>query len=108
MSHRVVQTSPWANVKCYDARIQRILGEEVTDSIVLTIAHRLRTVLGSDRIIVLDAGGVAQCDSPDILLQQAGIFRQLATSAGIDATHLVSTSVQAVSTVGQSELIASI
>lgn len=66
-----------------DARIQHILEAEVGNSLVLTIAHRLRTVLGSDRILVLDNGRVAQFDTPRELLTKAGIFRDLACDAGI-------------------------
>jgi len=66
-----------------DARIQRILATEVSDCIVLTIAHRLRTVLQSDRILVLDGGFLAQCDAPATLLKQPGMFRNLAAAAGI-------------------------
>merc|ERR1712232_1553848 len=53
------------------------------DSIVLTVAHRLRTVLGTDRILVLDHGCRAQLGSPSELLEEQGIFRELASQAGL-------------------------
>eukprot|EP00887_Chlorella_sp_A99_P003460 scaffold7.g3460.t1 len=39
---------------------------------VLTIAHRLHTILDSDRVLVLEAGALREFDSPDRLLQQRG------------------------------------
>merc|ERR1711988_1418568 len=61
-----------------DARIQRILSTELDKCISLTIAHRLNTILNCNRILVLDAGKLAQFDSPHILLSTPGIFQDLA------------------------------
>jgi len=66
-----------------DARIQRLLVEELGHCTVITIAHRLRTVLGSDRILVLDMGTVAQLGHAKELLVQEGLFRSLAEAAGV-------------------------
>jgi len=66
-----------------DARIQRVLSEEVSDMLVLTIAHRLHTVIHSDRILVLDKGCLAQLDTPAALLAKPGLFKELAEKAGI-------------------------
>jgi ATP-binding cassette subfamily C (CFTR/MRP) protein 1 len=52
-----------------DAFIQRTVREEFTGATVLTIAHRLATVIDSDRILVLDGGVVKEYASPSDLLE---------------------------------------
>lgn len=45
---------------------------------MLTIAHRLHTIIDSDRILLLDAGKLAEFESPTVLLQRpGGAFRKL-------------------------------
>eukprot|EP00931_Biecheleriopsis_adriatica_P106427 TRINITY_DN8088_c0_g5_i1.p1 TRINITY_DN8088_c0_g5~~TRINITY_DN8088_c0_g5_i1.p1 ORF type:complete len:1305 (-),score=211.21 TRINITY_DN8088_c0_g5_i1:124-4038(-) len=68
-----------------DAKIQKVLANELDDCLVLTIAHRLHTVMHSDRILVLDRGRLVQCDSPRELLAQPGIFKELAAQAGLSS-----------------------
>ncbi|KAJ2021742.1 Canalicular multispecific organic anion transporter 1, partial [Coemansia sp. S3946] len=51
-----------------DAIIQYLMRKEFKDCTVLTIAHRLNTIIDSDRILVLDKGQVAEFDTPDALL----------------------------------------
>ncbi|CAO1633602.1 unnamed protein product [Sympodiomycopsis kandeliae] len=73
-----------------DAAIQETLRTSLRDCTVLTVAHRLNTVVGnSDRICVMDKGSVVECDSPQILFaQQGSIFRQLCESASINAEDI--------------------
>nr|CAD7428321.1 unnamed protein product [Timema monikensis] len=52
-----------------DNLIQETIRREFADSTVLTIAHRLNTILDSDRVIVLDKGRVVEFNSPEVLLQ---------------------------------------
>ncbi|KAI3619753.1 metal resistance protein ycf1 [Moniliophthora roreri] len=66
-----------------DNAIQTII-RTLTDVTVLTIAHRLNTVLDYDRILVMDAGKIAELDSPQALLEKKdSIFYSLASEAGL-------------------------
>ena len=49
--------------------IQKAIKNLLFDSTILTIAHRIKTVLNSDRILVLEQGEVKEFDSPKTLLQ---------------------------------------
>ena len=51
-----------------DREIQRTLREAFVGCTVLTIAHRVNTIMDSDKILVLDAGNVAEFSSPEELL----------------------------------------
>eukprot|EP00039_Didymoeca_costata_P001601 m.53653 g.53653 ORF g.53653 m.53653 type:complete len:1321 (-) comp10876_c0_seq1:105-4067(-) len=57
-----------------DEIIQRTIRERFKDWTVLTIAHRLNTVLDSDRIMVVDNGRIGEFDTPRALMDQRGIF----------------------------------
>ncbi|KAL7748648.1 hypothetical protein RI367_006059 [Sorochytrium milnesiophthora] len=65
-----------------DAFVQRTIRTEFKDCTVLTIAHRIDTIMDSDRILVLDQGHVAEFDSPQVLLQnQDSAFTRLVVSS---------------------------
>ena len=53
------------------------------DRTIITIAHRINTILDSDRIVVLDHGSVAEFDTPSELVQRKGLFYQLVREAGL-------------------------
>ncbi|KAF9459383.1 multidrug resistance-associated ABC transporter [Collybia nuda] len=66
-----------------DAKIQATIREEFNDSLLLTVAHRLRTVIDYDRLIVLDKGQMAEFDTPWNLIQkEGGIFRNMCLKSG--------------------------
>ncbi|KAJ1908078.1 hypothetical protein LPJ81_000348 [Coemansia sp. IMI 209127] len=67
-----------------DERLQRtIRGHEFADSTLFCIAHRLRTIIDYDRVLVLDKGKVAEFDTPKNLLQKKdGIFRSMCENTG--------------------------
>ncbi|KAM0786024.1 hypothetical protein ACM66B_006839 [Microbotryomycetes sp. NB124-2] len=61
-----------------DAKIQHTIQEEFADNLVITIAHRLMTVVDYDKVLVLDKGQVAEYASPKELLQRPdGLFRKM-------------------------------
>ncbi|KYN17579.1 hypothetical protein ALC57_10156 [Trachymyrmex cornetzi] len=53
-----------------DELIQTTIRKKFEKCTVLTIAHRLNTVMDSDRILVMDAGNVVEFDHPQVLLQK--------------------------------------
>lgn len=66
-----------------DQLIQRTIRTKFSQCTVLTIAHRLNTVIDSDRILVLDAGRVVEFDPPFTLLQRKeSYFLQLVSKTG--------------------------
>ncbi|XP_060078893.1 ATP-binding cassette sub-family C member 10-like [Ylistrum balloti] len=54
-----------------DMLIQETIRQEFVESTVLTIAHRINTIMDSDRVLVMDQGQVAELDSPRVLLQNS-------------------------------------
>ncbi|KAL0104454.1 hypothetical protein PUN28_017289 [Cardiocondyla obscurior] len=69
-----------------DDLIQTTIRQEFKDCTVLTIAHRLNTILDSDRVIVLDKGLIVEYDSPEILLRNpSSSFYSMAKDANLAA-----------------------
>ncbi|KAJ2411573.1 hypothetical protein GGI10_004187, partial [Coemansia sp. RSA 2530] len=60
-----------------DRSVQELIRKEFGDCTVLTIAHRLETIMSSDRIIVMDRGTIAEIRAPQELLAKDGMFAQL-------------------------------
>ncbi|XP_065205465.1 multidrug resistance-associated protein 1-like [Planococcus citri] len=67
-----------------DDLIQNTIRNEFVDCTVLTIAHRLNTIMDYDKIIVLDKGCLVEYNSPQALLEnKASIFHAMAVDAGL-------------------------
>lgn len=67
-----------------DAMLQTTLRSNVFDNrTIITIAHRINTILDSDRIIVLQQGKVAEFDTPRELVNSRGLFYELVREAGL-------------------------
>jgi ATP-binding cassette, subfamily C (CFTR/MRP), member 4 len=67
-----------------DGLIQETIREKFKNCTVLTIAHRLHTVMDSDRILVMNYGKVEEFDTPLNLLQNKGIFSEMVKAAGAE------------------------
>jgi ATP-binding cassette subfamily C (CFTR/MRP) protein 4 len=63
--------------------LQEMIRQHFAHATVLTVAHRLKTIMDSDKVLVLDAGRVAEYDAPHTLLQnEAGIFTGMVDAHG--------------------------
>ncbi|KAG1845953.1 pleiotropic drug resistance ABC transporter [Suillus tomentosus] len=61
-----------------DDQIQTTIREELSGALIITIAHRLKTIIDYDRILVLDAGEIVEFDEPKVLLAKVGgAFREM-------------------------------
>uniref|UniRef100_A0A1I7Z2S6 ABC transporter domain-containing protein n=1 Tax=Steinernema glaseri TaxID=37863 RepID=A0A1I7Z2S6_9BILA len=72
-----------------DALIQQTIRKRFASSTVLTIAHRLKTIMDSDRVMVMEHGRLVECDHPHILLQEeSSYFSFLVSETGKAAPQL--------------------
>ena len=54
-----------------DREMQEVIQECLGDRTVITIAHRVDTVLGCDRVLVMEQGSIVEAGPPTVLLQDA-------------------------------------
>ena len=66
-----------------DDLIQKTIRREFNDCTVLTIAHRLKTIMDADAIAVLNNGKLQEFDKPSVLLSRNSSFRSMAKDANI-------------------------
>ena len=87
-----------------DELIQATIRHKFSDCTVLTIAHRLHTIMDSDRIMVLEQGELKEYDTPQALLQNSsGLLYALVAQTGAQEhqrltalaqqTHLAATAI---------------
>uniref|UniRef100_A0A0U9HVH0 Putative ABCC protein n=1 Tax=Chrysomela populi TaxID=154003 RepID=A0A0U9HVH0_CHRPP len=66
-----------------DVVIQQTIRNRFKTCTVLTIAHRLHTIMDSDKVLVMDAGRCVEFDHPHLLLQnENGVFHSLVMQTG--------------------------
>ncbi|XP_030646267.1 multidrug resistance-associated protein 1 isoform X2 [Chanos chanos] len=66
-----------------DNLIQSTIRTQFEDCTVLTIAHRLNTIMDYTRVLVLDRGQMAEFGSPSSLIAKKGIFYKMAKDSGL-------------------------
>jgi ATP-binding cassette, subfamily C (CFTR/MRP), member 1 len=67
-----------------DSLLQTTLRSSIfQDRTIITIAHRINTILDSDKIVVLQQGKVAEFDTPSELIRRKGLFYELVKEAGL-------------------------
>ncbi|CAG8607661.1 8848_t:CDS:10, partial [Dentiscutata erythropus] len=66
-----------------DEKIQKMIRTEFAECTVLCIAHRLRTVIDYDRILVIDRGNIIEFDSPyNLITDNNSLFYQMCQNSG--------------------------
>uniref|UniRef100_A0A3Q1MJ99 ATP binding cassette subfamily C member 13 n=1 Tax=Bos taurus TaxID=9913 RepID=A0A3Q1MJ99_BOVIN len=66
-----------------DNLVQTTVRKEFSDCTILTIAHRLHSIIDSDRVLVLDSGRITEFETPQNLIHKRGLFFDMLTEAGI-------------------------
>ncbi|KAG5359320.1 Oligomycin resistance ATP-dependent permease YOR1 [Yarrowia sp. E02] len=67
-----------------DSKIQSTIVQEFAQCTILCIAHRLKTILNYDKIMVLDAGRIVEYDTPfRLYVKEGGVFRGMCLQSGI-------------------------
>ena len=67
-----------------DDLIQSTIRSEFSECTVLTIAHRIKTILDSNRVMVMSAGKISEFDEPSVLLKKKeSAFYSMAKEAGV-------------------------
>lgn len=66
-----------------DALIQKTIRQKFANCTVLTVAHRLNTIMDSDKVLVMESGSMVEFDHPHVLLQNIrGVFTKMVAETG--------------------------
>ncbi|KAI1289990.1 putative multidrug resistance-associated protein [Halotydeus destructor] len=65
-----------------DQLIQRTIKDQFQRCTVLTVAHRLNTIIDTNKVLVMDGGQVKEYDEPHQLLQNKGLFYDMVMQTG--------------------------
>lgn len=66
-----------------DHVIQTMIQQEFSNTTVLTIAHRINTIINYDKLMILDQGNIVQFDTPyNLLMDKTGYFHVLVMESG--------------------------
>ncbi|CAE6448018.1 unnamed protein product [Rhizoctonia solani] len=67
-----------------DQKIQTTIREEFEDALTITVAHRIRTIIDNDRLMVLDRGHIIEFDTPwNLIEREGGLFREMCLQSGM-------------------------
>lgn len=70
-----------------DAFIQQMIRKRFVNVTMITIAHRLNTIMDYDKVLVMDKGRAMEFDTPEKLLEDAdGVFTTLVDSTGKESS----------------------
>lgn len=70
-----------------DAMLQATLRSPLfANRTIITVAHRINTIMDSDRVVVLEKGEVVEFDTPLELIRKRGVFYGLVKEAGLDTS----------------------
>nr|XP_034196002.1 probable multidrug resistance-associated protein lethal(2)03659 isoform X1 [Osmia lignaria]XP_034196003.1 probable multidrug resistance-associated protein lethal(2)03659 isoform X1 [Osmia lignaria]XP_034196004.1 probable multidrug resistance-associated protein lethal(2)03659 isoform X1 [Osmia lignaria]XP_034196006.1 probable multidrug resistance-associated protein lethal(2)03659 isoform X1 [Osmia lignaria]XP_034196007.1 probable multidrug resistance-associated protein lethal(2)03659 isoform len=73
-----------------DSLIQKTVRKKFMHCTVFTIAHRLNTIMDSDKILVMDQGHLVEYDHPYVLLQRKGYFYNMVQETGSTMAYSLS------------------
>lgn len=81
-----------------DELIQTTIRKKFSESTILTVAHRLHTVMDSDKVLVMDEGKAVEYDHPHVLLNRKGLLYTLVQESGQQTAQSLTEMARAVST----------
>jgi ABC-type multidrug transport system fused ATPase/permease subunit len=77
-----------------DAFVQKLLRSRFKDTTLITVAHRLNTIMDFDLILVMDQGHAVEMGSPAELLAKNGAFSELVDATGKEGSKALRAMVQ--------------